>query len=179
MTRGRPGRCAHLSSRRRASRHWPAAAGAQPIAGRTGRSPAEPHPRPPPRGRRERNGTEQKAVYWGQKGKYRKRKRPRERAAPSEVLLDVLLVGFPLLLLDLRDLVFQLHDRPFDLVVLADERHPPGREQRGEKGFQCYVEFNGFQRNRTGSARDEAQGHQIPQRFAQHVRNQQRLEQTR
>lgn len=45
---------------------------------------------------------------------------------PSEVLADVFLVCLPVLLLDLIDLVLQLHDSPLNLIVLTHQRHPIG-----------------------------------------------------
>lgn len=48
----------------------------------------------------------------------------RVKAAPLEVLSDVLLVLVPLLLSELSYFVLQLDDGPLDLIVLTDQRHP-------------------------------------------------------
>lgn len=42
----------------------------------------------------------------------------------SEVLADVFLVCLPVLLLDLIDLILQLYNCPFNLIVLTHQGHP-------------------------------------------------------
>lgn len=52
----------------------------------------------------------------------------------SEVLADVLLVCLPVLLLDLIDLVLQLHDSPLNLIVLTYQGYPTRRGKKNQKG---------------------------------------------